>query len=111
MTTVAANKTVAFFAPYTGKTFQQLTELMFGTDGYLTGGKASDDGTDITIEPITIVQRGIIAETSANAVLTAPSGSNPWYVLAAIPDDDADSGVIFSVTEDRAVAAAGLLVA
>lgn len=110
--TVAAAKTVSFKSPYTGATFQDLTSLIMGRDGYLSGGVTSDDGVTIEVEPVAIAQRGIIATTAVDAVgITVPTAAEPWFLLAAIPDDDPDSGISFSVTADLGVAANSVIVA
>jgi hypothetical protein len=110
--TVSAVKTVSFQSPYIGATFQDLTEKIVGRDGLLSGGKTTDNGSTITVEPFRIVQRGIVAETTENVTgLAVPTGSGTWYLIAAIPDDSTASGVVVSVTTDLAVASTALIVA
>jgi len=111
-TTVTASKTVSFKSPYTGATFQRLTSLLLGQDGCLTAADVSDDLVDITVAVgTTICQRGIVATSTAAGMLAVPTGAQPWYLLAAIPDDDPDSGLYLSVTADPVVAAGALVVA
>lgn len=110
--TVLANKTVGFRSPYIGDTFQDLTQKILGRDGYLSGGKVSDDGANITIPPIVFVQRGIVVETEVAApLLPVPVLPEPWFLVAAVPDDDPVTGVIFSVTRDLISATNGTVVA
>jgi len=110
--TVAATKTVSFRSPYTGATFQGLTSLLMGRDGYLSGGETSDDSVVVTVAPATILQRGIVATGLAPATgIAVPTSAEPWFLLAAIPDDDPDSGISFSVTADAGLAAASVVVA
>jgi hypothetical protein len=110
--TVTAKKTVGFRSPYIGKTFQELAQKIIGRDGYLSGGAVSDDGSFITIEPASFISRGIVAESLEQASgLAVPTLVAPWFLLAATPDDDPDSGVIFQVTTDLITASAGVIIA
>jgi hypothetical protein len=110
--TVTARKTVGFRSPYTGDTFQELTEKIIGRDGYLTGGETSDDAANITVGPVAFVQGGLVAETEADATgISVPTGAEPWFVVAAIPDDDPVSGVQFSVTRDLGSVADSVIIA
>lgn len=110
--TVTAKKTVGFRAPYIGKTFQELAQKIIGRDGYLSGGSVSDDGSFITIEPAVFISRGIVAESLEQATgLAVPTLVAPWFLLAATPDDDPDSGVIFQVTADLTAASVGVIIA
>ncbi len=109
---VAATKTVSGKLPYTGKTFQQLAQKLLGGDGYMSGGATSDVGGSVFVDPVTFAQRGIIASTTVTSGgIPVPTAAEPWFVLAAIPDDNPDSGVLFSVTADIAAAAAAVVVA
>jgi hypothetical protein len=107
----AALKGVSFKSPYTGKTFQELTENILGRDGYLSGGLASDDGSFITIEPFRMVSRGIIGEALASSVVDVPLLSGPWYIVASLADDDPDSGVVIQSTSSLEVASSGVVIA
>ena len=107
----AARKGVSSRSPYTGKTFQELTENIVGRDGYLSGGSASDDGSFITIEPFRMVSRGIIGESIANSVVDVPVLSGPWYIVASLADDDPDSGVVVQSTRSLEVASTGVVIA
>jgi hypothetical protein len=110
--TVTAKKTVGFRSPYTGKTFQELAELIYGRDGYLSGGSTSDNGSVITVLPAKLVSRGIVGESLENVVgLAVPTLPEPWFLIGSIPDDDPDSGIIFSVTADLVTASTGVIVA
>jgi len=109
--TTAARKTVSFKSPYIGKTFQVLTEDIVGRDGLLSGGLATDNGAVITVAPFKMVSRGIIGETLANSVVDVPSGDQPWYVLASIPDDDPESGIVVQVTRSLQLASSGVVIA
>jgi hypothetical protein len=107
----AANKTVSFKSPYIGKTFQTLTENIFGREGLLSGGVTTDDGVSITVAPFKMVSRGIIGEALASSVVDVPTGSGPWYILASLPDDDPESGVSVEVTQSLAKAETGIVIA
>lgn len=109
--TVTATKSVSFKQPYTGKTFQTLTDKLLGRDGYISGGAATDNGATISLGPTVFAQRGIIVEAAAVTGLTVPGASQPWFVVASVLDDHPDSGAQFMVTADLGVAAAGLVVA
>jgi hypothetical protein len=110
--TVAAQKSVSFKAPFAGLTFQSLTRLILGRDGYLSGGAVSDNGTLITVQPFTVVQRGIIVQSTATiTTLPVPEGDEPWYLLVAVPDDDPDSGVVVTATSDVLAAKNGTVLA
>lgn len=110
--TVLAKKTVGFRSPYTGDTFQDLTAKIIGRDGYMSGGVTTDDTVDIVVGPITVIQRGLIAETEVNSPpIPVPVGAEPWFIVAAIPDDDPGTGVVFSATRDLVSAANGVVVA
>jgi len=103
--TVAANKTVGFRSPYTGDTFQELTEKILGRDGYMAGGATSDDGANIIVGPFTFAQGGLIVETEvASAPFAIPTAAEPFFVVAAAPDDDPLTGVLLTVTRDIGVA-------
>lgn len=109
---VSATKTVSFKSPYTGATFQRLSGLLMGQDGYISGGATSDDGVTVTVAPVTILQRGVAAQSLVSAAgIAVPAVPEPWFVLAAIPDDDPDSGVSFAVTADLGTAAQSVIVA
>jgi hypothetical protein len=111
-TIVPAVKTVSFKTPYTGKTFQQLTDQLLGRDGYLSGGFTSDDGSLITMQAATFVQRGIIAAMSDVASdIAVPTTGEPWFMIGGITDDDPDSGVAIAVTTDLGVAATSVILA
>lgn len=109
--TVAATKTVSFKLPYAGRTFQRLASKMLGRDGYLSGCEVEDDGTNIEFTSFVCVQRGIIAEAEEGDDLNVPTAAEPWFLIASIPNDDPDSGVIVSVTADVGVAAAAVVLA
>ena len=111
MATVAASKTISFRSPYTGATFQGFSGLLVGRDGYISGGQTTDDGVTITVEPTTFVQRGLVVSSLADAAIPVPVAAEPWFVIAATPDDDPDSGALFTVTTDLAMAAASVVVA
>lgn len=99
--TAAATKTVSFNAPYSGRTFQLAYEQLIGRDGYLAGGETSDDGSLVTTQIVTLVQRGIIATTkAATAAIPVPTATEPWFLVASIPDDDPASGVLITATAD-----------
>jgi hypothetical protein len=110
--TVIAKKTVGFKSPYTGDTFQDLTQKIIGRDGYMSGGVTTDDGANITVGPVVMVQRGIIAETEVDSPdIAVPTEAEPWYLVAALPDDDPLTGVVFSVTRDLVSALNGSVIA
>lgn len=110
--TVISKKTVSSKSPYTGDTFQDLASKIIGRDGYMAGGATSDDGANIIVDPVTFIQRGIIAETEVpSGSITVPTGAEPWFIVAANPDDDPVSGVVLSVTRDLVSAANGVVVA
>jgi hypothetical protein len=109
--TVSATKTVSSKLPYTGKTFQRFASVLVGRDGYISGGAATDDGVHIALDEVTFIQRGIVAQAVAIAGVVVPTAPAPWFVLAAIPDDNPDSGVVISATADPGIAAAGLVIA
>lgn len=109
--TAAAGKNPSFKSPYTGRTLQEIVEVILGRDGYLSGGSIADNGSTITIQPVSFVQRGIICTTKAAATgLAVPSLAEPWFLVASTPDDDPDSGVRFSVTTDLAAASSAVIV-
>jgi len=110
--TALANKTVSFRSPYTGNTFQLLTEKILGADGYLSGGAASDNGSIITIAPVAFVQRGLIVEIESEITgLAVPTDPEPWFVIASSPDDDPTTLVTISVTRDLVLASTGVVIA
>jgi len=109
--TTASSKTVSFKSPYTGSTFQKLVEELLGQDGYLSGGLTSDNGATITVEAFKFVSRGIIGESLASSALDVPTSSENWYIVASLPDDDPDSGIVVWVTTSRAAAANGVVIA
>ena len=111
MTIVSAEKRVSFKSPYSGKTFQKITQDLLGRDGFVSGGASSDSGGVITVSPFRIVQRGIVAETTEDATLTSPAGAEPWFVVAAVPDDGLDSGVVVTVTKDLVQLQSAIVVA
>ena len=112
MAIATAAKRVSFKAPYSGTTFQAQTGDILGREGYLSGGETSDNGSTITVQPFTIVQRGIVAESNAAVTgITVPTGSEPWFILGAIPDDDPDSGVVVTVSRSLPAANGGVVIA
>lgn len=112
MATVAATKTISFKAPYTGATFQSLTGLLMGRDGYLSGGLTTDNGATVTVQPTSFLQRGLVVQSQVAASgIPVPTAAEPWFLLAASPDDDPDSGATFTATADLATAAASVIVA
>ena len=110
--TVSSRKTVSFASPYIGDTFQRLTESVVGRDGYLSGGVASDDTVNITIEPFKFITRGIVGETLATSgSIPVPTGAEPWFLIASMSDDDPDTGVQVEVTTDLLTASNSAIVA
>ncbi|MBW2691029.1 MAG: hypothetical protein JRE57_00165 [Deltaproteobacteria bacterium] len=110
--TVTSNKTVSFRSPYAGETFQRLAEKVLGRDGYLGGGLTTDNGSIIGVALFSVVQSGIVADSLEAVVgLPVPTAAEPWFVLASIPDDDPDSGIVVSVTTDLTLAQTGVIVA
>lgn len=112
-----ATKTVSFKSPYTGATFQHLTDLIFGRDGYLSGGACSDELGEITLQPFNFVQRGIICET-AGADITIPAelldGTTllePAWVIAGVADDNPATEVTVTVTGSLALVADSTVIA
>lgn len=117
MATTTATKTVSFKSPYTGRTFQHLTELLVGRDGYMAGGECSDNGGAVAVAAFTFVQRGIVAEADAVSV-TFPAeivdGGNviePAWLIASMTDDNATSGVTLTVTNSLEAAASAVVIA
>lgn len=112
MATVAATKTVSFKAPYTGATFQGLTGLLMGRDGYISGGLTTDNGSTVTVQPTVFLQRGLVVQSLVAATgIPVPTAAEPWFLLASTPDDDPDSGAVFTATADLGTAAASVIVA
>lgn len=110
--TVSAKKTVGFRSPYISDTFQELTSKIIGRDGYISGGSISDAGSVIRVGPIVFTQNGIIAETEVTSSnITVPTGPEPWFVIAAVPDDDPLTGVVLSITKDLTSASNGVVIA
>ena len=112
-----ATKTVSFKSPYTGATFQRLTELIYGRDGYLSGGGCADELGEITLQPFVFVQRGIICETGG-VDITIPAelldGTDliePAWVIAGTPDDNPASEVAVTVTGSLALATNSVVIA
>lgn len=117
MATTTATKTVSYKSPFTGRTFQHLTELLVGRDGYISGAECEDDGTEITLQAFTFVQRGIIAE-ALGADITIPaelteSGAliEPAFIIASVVDDNPASGVVVTVTGSLESASTATIVA
>jgi len=117
MATTTATKTVSYKSPFTGRTFQHLTELLVGRDGYISGAECEDDGTEITLQAFTFVQRGIIAE-ALGADITIPaelieSGAliEPAFIIASVIDDNPASGVTVTVTGSLESASTATIVA
>ena len=112
MATVAATKTISFKAPYTGASFQSLTGLLMGRDGYISGGETADDTVVVTVQPTVFLQRGLVVQSLVAATgIPVPTADEPWFLLASTPDDDPDSGAIFTATADLATAASSVIVA
>lgn len=117
MATTTATKTVSYKSPFTGRTFQHLTELLVGRDGYISGAECEDDGTEITLQTFTFVQRGIIAE-ALGADITIPAelidgGAliEPAFIIASVVDDNPASGVVVTVTGSLESASTATIVA
>jgi hypothetical protein len=108
---MAVTKTVSFAGPYIGRTFQTLAWRIAGGDGYLDGGRASDDGVNITIAPFSFIQSGIVCTQDAASTIPVPSGAGPWFVLASVIDDDPATGVLLSATADVAGIGAAVVIA
>lgn len=108
--TVAAEKTISFKSPYTGSTFQRMLDYLVGQDGYVAGAEVSDNGVSITVPEFYAIQRGIIMRSLASITsLAVPTLPEPWYVVAAVPDDDPDSGIV--VTATTSLTAGGVVIA
>lgn len=117
MATTTATKTVSYKSPFTGRTFQHLTELLVGRDGYISGAECEDDGVEITLQAFTFVQRGIIAE-ALGADITIPAelidgGAliEPAFIIASVVDDNPASGVVVTVTGSLESASTATIVA
>lgn len=95
-------KTVSFRSPYIGRTFQRLTQLIQGSDGYLAGGLVTDNGVNVTVGAFSFAQFGVVVEEADATVLPVPTVPEPWFVLAATPDDEPESGVTVVATGDIA---------
>ena len=112
MTTVTATKTISFKAPYTGATFQNLTGLLMGRDGLISGGLTSDDTVVITVQPTAFLQRGLVVQSLVAATgIPVPTAAEPWFVVASTPDDDPDSGAVFTVTANLGTASSSVVIA
>lgn len=110
--TAAAKKTVSGKSPYTGDTFQELADNLLGRSGLISGGVTTDDGANITVQPFKVALLGLIAEVeTATGAIAVPTSSEPWFLLASIPDDDPATGVLISVTTSLAAAASGVVIA
>lgn len=117
MAIATAAKTVSHKLPYTGATFQHLTDLLIGRDGYISGGSCQDDGTEVTLQSFTFVQRGIIAEATG-AALAIPAELiflgvliEPAFVVAGVNDDNPTSGVTVTVTGSLEAASSAVVIA
>ena len=108
---MAITKTVSFQGPYIGKTFQDLAKSVVGRDGYLGGAAASDDGTNITLQPYSFLQAGIVCSQDAVSTLPAPSGPQPWFVIVSVIDDDPSTGVLLQATNNVSQLGAAVVVA
>jgi len=112
MTTVAATKTISFKSPYTGASFQELTGLLMGQDGYISGGLTTDGGGLVTVQPTVFLQRGLVVQSLVAATaIPVPTAAEPWFVIASSADDDPDSGAIITATADLASAASAVVIA
>ena len=111
MATVNADKTVSFKGPYTGQTFQKLTQFILGQDGYLSGGETTDDGVTITIGEVVFVQRGIVTTTLASVAVPVPTAAEPWFIVAGVADDNPLSGAQVIATADLRVIGTGTIIA
>ena len=108
---MAITKTVSFTGPYVGRTFQDLAASLIGRDGYLGGARASDDGTNITLEPYSFIQSGIVCAESAVSTIPVPLGAQPWFVVVSAVDDDPASGVLLQATSSVSDLASAVVLA
>jgi hypothetical protein len=108
---MAIKKTVSFNGVYAGSTFQALTRLISGADGYISGAVVTESGT-ATVGPYAFLQRGIIVEQDANTTgLVLPTAAEPWFLMASTPDDDIASGATLNITTDVSLLGTGVVLA
>ena len=94
---MGVNKTTGFAAPYRSATFRAMVESLENKNGVLIyNGELSESGGDLTIPPLAFLQNGLIVVKDTNKIITVPSLTEPFYVVATSPSASNIDDVIYS---------------